>query len=751
MEQLNIYQSANSDKESIKKSFIVRQTEFRIITDALSRRSGKDPLQHELILGRRGSGKSTLLKRIEIEVEENLSQKYIPINLAEEQASIYRLFDLWLEVIGELKINVKEYSEFDKEQNYTRYLYQQIHEFCLARKKQIVLLLDNFDRIVENFTDDGNLLREILINHNDLVIIAASTRMNEYFWQYDKPFYEFFRLHYLEKLTIEEMKKLLNHWADAADMPKLKDFVIHNPGKLHTVRILTDGLPRTLQLFIRLVEQNDYAGEGVEYLKKIMDSVTPLFQERLNNLIPQLRKMVLEMAFIWEACSTKELAGKCRMESKLISANLKTLADKGIVDKIETDKRNLLYRISERFFNMWLIMTQGNPEQKRKAKWLSVFLENWYNPAELKTLARQHIDNLSSNRLAPQKALILTKAYGQSKYVSVFDRDDMLELTEKMQTGNSRNNFVELPAKYSEIAKQIENHVENQNYKKALALANSIENEDDGVKLCCLGYVYENQGKFKEAEKYYLLAIEKGDVTAMYNLGVLYTNQEKFKEAEKYYLLAIEKGHVSAMYNLGLLYTNQGKIEEAEKYYLLAIEKGDVSAMYNLGLLYANQGKFEKAEKYYLLAIEKGHNNAFYNLASLYYAQNINKIDALKYIQQYKGSEDLQIIIELWTGIFKDVEKRTLAVVKEDPDNLDLFIRHLLIHQQKILVLNLFNHPEVGQRLQDKYKALHYVCLLLNKKTEDNLTLRIPPEIRPTIDEIIDDIMEEEKRYGYRK
>ena len=555
MDKLNIYQSANSDNETIKKGFIVRQTEFQIIMEALSRRSAKDPLQHELILGRRGSGKSTLLKRIEIEIEETLNRKYIPINLAEEQASIYRLFDLWLEVVRELKINVKDYSEFGKEQSFTRYLYQQIHEFCLARKKQIVLLLDNFDRIVENFTDDGNLLREILINHNDLVIIAASTRMNEYFWQYDKPFYEFFRLHQLEKLTIDEMKELLNHWANAANMPKLKDFVIHNPGKLHTVRIITDGLPRTLQLFIRLVEQNDYAGEGVEYLKKIMDNVTPLFQERLNNLTPQLRKMVLEMAFIWEACSTKELAEKCKMENKLISANLKTLADKGIVDKIETDKRNLLYRISERFFNMWLIMTQGNSEQKRKAEWLNIFLENWYDDTELKTIVKKH------------------------------------------------------------------------------------------------------------------------------------NNQDAFAEIEK----------------------NSSVVAEKSCDY---ISKSSVS---------------------------------------LYYQQNKNKTEALAYIQQYKGSEDLRIIIELWTGIFNNVEKRTLAVVKEEPDNLDWFIRHLLVHQQKVLVLNLFNHQEVGQKLQDKYKVLHYVCLLLNRKTEGNLTLRIPPEIQSTIEDIINDIAEEEKNYGYKK
>ena len=91
MEKFNIYQSANSDKESVKKSFIVRKIEFDIIIDSLSTKKSGDSLQHELILGRRGSGKSTLLKRIEIEIEEQFGNRFIPINLAEEQAAIYQI------------------------------------------------------------------------------------------------------------------------------------------------------------------------------------------------------------------------------------------------------------------------------------------------------------------------------------------------------------------------------------------------------------------------------------------------------------------------------------------------------------------------------------------------------------------------------------------------------------------------------------------------------------------------------------
>jgi hypothetical protein len=62
----------------------------------------------------------------------------------------------------------------------------------------------------------------------------------------------------------------------------------------------------------------------------------------------------------------------------------------------------------------------------------------------------------------------------------------------------------------------------------------------------------------------------------------------------------------------------------------------------------------------------------------------------------------------------------------------------------------MFGHEEFGKNLQDKYSVLYYACLLLNNKTEDNLELRIPPEIRPTIDEVINQIYEKQKFYGYK-
>jgi tetratricopeptide (TPR) repeat protein/energy-coupling factor transporter ATP-binding protein EcfA2 len=886
IDQLNLYQSANSEPESIKRNFIIRQAEFSIITKALLNKEVKDPLQHELILGRRGSGKSTLLKRIEIEITENkkLCKNYIPINLAEEQAGIYRLFDLWEQVIEELQFNFdlaenrKEFGDFETVQEYTRHLYDVIHKTCTKEKKRIVLLLDNFDRIVENFTDDGHLLRETLINYNDVQIIAGSTRMDEHFWRYDMPFYEFFRKHRLEALSREEMLILLNHWADSLAIPELKLFIKNNPGKLENVRILTDGLPRTLQFFIQIVLQNSES-YGYDYLKKIMDNVTPLYQERLNTLTPQLRKIILEMAFIWEACTTKQLVEKTRMESKLVSANLKTLELKGVVDKIETSKKNHLYRISERFFNMWLIFTQGNPDQKRKAKCLTIFLENWYNANDFEKLANDHISILKNKKINYNDALILSKAISQAKDISLDQRDLILELTESSNINNVKNSLIHLPKKANEIIAEISFEIEKKNYKKAIEIANTIENEKDGVKFGILGDLFRKQGNYAEAEKYYLLAIEKGynsalnNVANLYknqqrffdaekyfllaieqnsnkalnNLANLYKNQQRFTEAEKYYLLAIKQGEISvlnnlanlykaigkfteaekyyllaiekndndalynlanlyfeqkkfvkaekyyllaieeeksnalynlanlyfeqkrfleaekyylsaieigdndALYNIGVLFHTQGKFIDAEKYYLLAIEKGDNDALFNIANLYITQGKFIDAEKYYLLSIEKGNNNALNNLTNLYYIQNIKKEKALQLIIKNNEHPENLILVEIWNGIFNDVENRVFSFIKENIDAAPVFITHLLIHQQKNLAAKLFKDSFLGPQLQEKYAVLHYVSLLINNPKEENLELKIPPEIENTVQEILEEINEKEKFYGYVK
>ena len=119
-----------------------------------------------------------------------------------------------------------------------------------------------------------------------------------------------------------------------------------------------------------------------------------------------------------------------------------------------------------------------------------------------------------------------------------------------------------------------------------------------------------------------------------------------------------------------------------------------------------------------------------------------------QYIGKYKEDDLGKILIEIWAGVFNNVEERSIAVCREEMEST-LFIERLLIHHQKSLVDKLFHHAEFGKRLQEKYMVLYYVSQKLNgKENENNLRLRIPPELESTVKNVLKKIKAEQERYS---
>lgn len=720
-DDFSLYQSANLEGKAIADHFVVRLAEFDTIMSDIRNHPMEGSVQHFLLLGRRGSGKSSLLKRIEYEIttDGTLSPTLIPINLAEEQAGIYRLYDLWEQVIQELKDlgHISQTAEPEADYNdtaaYTRACFEMILHSLVVQHKKIILLLDNIDRIFENIREEASLLREVLLNHKVIRIIGGSTRMSEHFWRYDLPFYQFFRIIRLEALSREEVETLLLHWSKVYQVPALEAFVKEKPGQLASIRLLTDGLPRTLKFFIRIILQRTEA-DSYQYLRRIMDFVSPLYQERLNSLTSAHRKIILELAAIWEGTGIKPLAAACRMESKLVSAHLKQLTENGITIQIPTSKRNHLYRIEERFFNLWLIFTQGSPANKRRQKYLTLFLENWYDAEDIRRIAHQHLDYLNSDNPHGDFAALQTKILAHSRYISFAEKEDMLEKTLALE---------DVPSYIREhlpkpLGKEIQNLIYKNNYEEAEKLVNSIE-QDDGSR-----------------ETY---------------LGVISTLQKDNTEAEKYYLEAINKRALGAHNNLAVLYKNMKRIKEAEDHFMEAIKEGNISSMYNLANMYADLDRREEAKEYYLMAKDKGHIRAMYNLALLYYSINQYPGKALSLMDEYnsKLSGDIQaksfaFSVSLWNGHFENLHDRTKNLLSIENPYRETILKELLIHHQKQLVLTLMNEDPA---LKEAYAPLYYAARLLATPQDQDFALTIPPELADTVAGIVAYVRERQAFY----
>jgi tetratricopeptide (TPR) repeat protein len=248
---------------------------------------------------------------------------------------------------------------------------------------------------------------------------------------------------------------------------------------------------------------------------------------------------------------------------------------------------------------------------------------------------------------------------------------------ERVESAKSTNKQKELTLAQEYLKQAI---VLQTKFQKLEALATSLNN---------LAVLYDNQGRYSEAEPLYLEALEMRrrlftsdhpDVaSSLNNLASLYKSQGKYSEAEPLYLDALEMTKrlftgdhpdvASSLNNLAVLYRNQGKYSEAEPLYLDALEMrkrlftGDhpyvASSLNNLASLYDSQGKYSEAEPLYLDALEMI--KRLFTGDHPYVATSLNNLASL-YDSQGKYSEAeplyldaLEMIKRLFTGDHPDV------------------------------------------------------------------------------------------------
>lgn len=703
MKNITFFQAANLTDQEVKDQFVARQKELQLLLSEIYNDDMTGSIQHYIIIGQRGSGKSTLLRRIQAEVntETKLNERLIVVNLSEEQAGIYRLHDLWERVCDELRNKGLEVGEVDWQSydgnlsEFSRALYSAIQQALKTVDKKLILLLDNIDRILENIKgDDNHLFRELLMNHKDVRIVGGSTRLSEHHWKYDQPFYQFFQIIRLKALSEGEMKELLVFWSRFMDDPRLKNFAEKQTGKLNAVRILSDGMPRTMLHLVELLI-NKPEEHGYEYLKSIVDKATPIYQERLGTLSPLQQKITMELSFFWDAVKVKELAAASRMESKTVSAVLKQLVDIQIVEKRKGSDKNMLYLLKERFFNLWLIMTQGGPKQKSRVKWLTIFLETWYEPAELKNAYMRFCSDLNTGKLQPDQAIVMAKAFVHSSSLTVGDRDALLDNLNSVAERSEEYKEL-LPKKSREIYDEVVKLTQEQKWDKALSSLGDIE-QMDGRKSLLTAILFEKLQRVEEAEDEYLTAIDLGSGMAAYNLARLYHVKNNKEGVEIYLLKAVDLGVVKAHYALATFYYGLRKSSNEAMEHIRAFEKGQTDKL---------------------------------------------ELDVRMFI----------ILVNVWAGN-PEVLDAAMPVIREAVEQnevrlLDDFLFCLLFHYQENSVWSFFQDEEVGEKLQIMLRPIYFAMtqILKNAETKE-LLLTQSPEMDETVDKIVAEVFEGRKLY----
>lgn len=396
-------------RDELISLFVVREDLLRdLLEDLRATSSGKTP-QHHLILGQRGMGKTMLLRRLGFAIEEDavLGSGWVPLSFPEEQYNIAHLSDFWLNCTDALSdwLEIQgldaEAEELDEkaealrplaEDRRTREALALLVSTAKAIRRRLVLLVDNVDLVFERVKEQEWALREALSSESALLLIGASANAVESSFSYGQAFYDFFRLHELEGLSLEEMRTLLIHYSEVWGYPAVKKIAEQEPARIQVLHTLTGGNPRTAILLFSVLTSS-VEGDVRTDLERLLDQCTPLYKARFEELAPQQQQVVHALAVHWDPISAGELADLLIMEVNAVSSHLARLVKQGLVEKVDYDPESKTgFQIGERFFNIWYLM-RASRRVRRRLVWLVEFLKMFYSQEQLRGRALLHIQS----------------------------------------------------------------------------------------------------------------------------------------------------------------------------------------------------------------------------------------------------------------------------------------------------------------------------------------------------------------------
>ena len=426
-----IYNPNRLSDEEIKASFIVRQALLEaLLEDIDSTRPGGIP-QHHFIAGQRGMGKTMLLCRLGAALREpGRRARFLPLRFPEEQWTIDRLSKYWLncldsmadalereggntELVRRLDETVERLrQDTGKEELLAEAAEKAFLELAGETQRRAVLLVDNLDYVFDRLeAHEMNRLRAALMKAGAPLLIGAGIVPPQATLHYEAPFYDHFKTHYLDRLSLEEMIEVLTQLARQAGQPEIARRIASERPRLSALHALTGGNPRTMVILYQIFTKG-FSQEAYQDLEALLDWMTPLYKARFEELSLQIQVVVGALASHWEPISAGQLGRLVQLENSQVSPQLDRLKKMGFIEEVVVDPEDRLgplpagpspqsrtgYQLAERFFNIWFLMRQATRRDRRNLTFLTRFIECIHTPAERSAMARDLLSHHGLSR-----------------------------------------------------------------------------------------------------------------------------------------------------------------------------------------------------------------------------------------------------------------------------------------------------------------------------------------------------------------
>lgn len=601
----------------------------------------------ELLIGPRGSGKTHLLRVLYHRIAEQpeVQQDVVIAYMSEDEYGIDTYLDLLLRIFkaftrltrsDEMKNKIAEHIEQLKRtapEQRIPYAERYLLEFLQGRR--LLVLIENLNDIFAGIGEDGqSQWRDFIQTHDNTGVVSTSQAIFKDVNNRSKPFFGYFHITYLPKLSFDDALELMQTLASYDQRQDLLEHLKTDEGRgnLRAIYELTEGNHRLLVTFYNFLK-TDFKCELSRAFLLTLDKLKPYYESFLKLLPYQLQKIIQYLALQRIPQTGSQIAQNCFLQATTVSKQMSELRRLGYVD-VHKEGRDAYYEITEPLLR---ICIEVNEDHDGIIKLFVDFLGRLYSAPDLKkgflryALLQDLVNPELRNNYRDE-----AKYFGRAIEVYV---DGWKLSSEQQEEVLSLKTIEERERLIEEIVRESENF----DIKKFMlmigegkhdAAENTLRPFSKDEKITYygwynLGVVYQRQGNIDRAIIAYQKSIEAKPrcEKAWNNLGVLLLEKKEFEKAENAFQKAMEiKPELSdSMYNLGLLYFERNEFERAEESYKRTIQVNPNSDMawFNLGILYKRIGLNAEAETAYKKSIELSptKDQAWNNLGNLYVDQ----------------------------------------------------------------------------------------------------------------------------------
>jgi tetratricopeptide (TPR) repeat protein len=434
---------------------IVDQIENELLEKVLKGRS-----YQSLLIAPRGSGKthitSVLYHRIKSNIE--LLDKVYVAYMIEDERGIANFLDFIRHILESfvrhkegnyhsLMESIYEISDLDDSKQEDA-----IVELFLnfLGDKKLVLLIENLNVIFNNKTGMGvegqKKFRSLIHETNCINILATSQSLFRHIEDSDAPFYNFFNIRNLEKLTFEQTLEFIGTLIDlelesnpnSEANKKLKQ-EINKPtfsGKVKAIYELTGGNYRLLVIFFDFLKA-EVKSDLTRIFEKAMNDLKPYYEQFLNALSPQQQKVIKYLCREHRPKLGKEISRFCFIKANNLSKVTSDLVQDGFLETHSVGKDSY-YELKEPLMRICFEITE---HQSGIVKLFVNFLSLLYSAKTIESKALELIKNSFSKVLVPVE---ISKNKEVQMYIQALPPKRRVKLDSILNCTDSQTLFTEL-------------------------------------------------------------------------------------------------------------------------------------------------------------------------------------------------------------------------------------------------------------------------------------------------------------------